>query len=259
LSDERIATFAALFFVLTPSAEIVVMFSDGAIHPLIATTGAALAVAGGTKRRWMTLLGGVALSLGCFVSFALLTEIGVIVAFLGVSGLLTPGASIERRIRAACEGPLLFCAGVVLLQGLLALAFHYHPIARLQIALGNFDAWEPPDRSLCKYYNFLQLAIWFGPPLSALVLLDLAHLATSSERTSLRACWAVGCVAALLYSTLRLTGEVMRLWLPMMPFLAVLAAASFRRIRESGAKWMLPAVVIVQIVTTFALLAHYES
>jgi hypothetical protein len=250
---------AALFFVLTPSAEIVVMFSDGAIHPLVATTGAALAVAGGTKRRWMTLLGGVVLSLGCFVSFALLTEIGVILAFLGMRGLFTPGASIERKLRAASEGPILFGAGILLLQGLLALAFHYHPLARLEVALGNYDAWEPPDRSLCKYYNFLQLTIWFGPPLTALVMVEYAHLALSNERTSLLAAWGVGCCAALLYSTLHLTGEVMRLWLPMMPYLAVLAAASFARLRESGPRWLLQAVAIAQIVTTFALLARYES
>jgi hypothetical protein len=257
LADERTASAAALFYVLSPSAAIVVMHLDGALYPLVTTASAALVAAWG-RNLLAIFVAGLLLSSECLFSFSPLPEAGVIGLFVFASALFEAGVPMRRRLLAVALRSIAFAIGLVLLHAILALAVHYHPIDRLHTCLTRYDAWEPPDRSLCKYYNFLQFTMWLGPALAALVLGDLLHLFTSRELRSARALFAAACCVAMIYSTLHLTGEVMRLWLPMIPLLAPLAAATFTRLRENGARWLLPAVSLCQIATTFVIMYRYE-
>jgi hypothetical protein len=165
----------------------------------------------------------------------LLMAYGNLVAGPVLLGLvLLGGRGAATRLGLAAVG-LLACWCLVALLG-----FDY--LAGLELALahhaGGVNAQR--DRALFLVAGPYTFALWVGFPV---VLGALAALGGTGSRALTGAGWVLAGTLVLLVASGLSRGETERLWLPLVPFLVVLAAVAWGR-AERPAREPLAAVVL---------------
>ncbi len=248
LSD-RAARFGAALWLTVPAATLFTPSLDQALV-LFPVVGAALMVGTGS---WRALAAGVVIALACLLSYGLLVLVPF-VAWVAFSTEEDAGWFSPRRlVRAA-----LVAVGFALPWLALALFAGYDPWASFWTALSAHAQMAVATRSYATWLlaNPYDFALFCGP---AAAVLGAAGLVSRRAPVALRrGLWGGAALLALLWLSGSVRGEVGRIWLFAMPFVA-LAAASTMDSREPAAPasrtLVLVLVLAAQALTTIALAA----
>ena len=206
LLDERHARVAALLVMLAPSTLLYGVTSFDALFAALGTLGAALLV---SRHRVARAMGGPALALGSFFSFAL----------LGVGAWAVIVAAKRRGVRQALRLAAWCVASVCASYLILYAATGFDPVGAVRAASEAYAVGISGARPL---------AYWlFGSPVAFLVAMGLPLAwyvlrALGQGDAPAVALAAVVVIAALLGFT---KGETERIWLFMVPLAAVAAAS----------------------------------
>jgi methylthioxylose transferase len=210
LLEERRARLATLLTLLAPSSLIYGVTSFDALFAALGTAAAALLVARPRSRR---AAGAAALALASFFSFALLA-VGLW-ATIVVAQLR--GAASALRLAAWCA------AGLVAFYALLYAATGFDPVGTARAASEAYRVGIAGARPYA-YWLFgspVAFAVAAGLPLAWYGLRGLA----SRRPAAVALAAAVAAAAALGFTK----GETERIWVFMVPFLAIAAAAEIPR------------------------------
>lgn len=196
---------------------------------------------------------GLVLGTGCFLSYGLAAGLPLVL----VSAVAGPCADAKARGRVDLRswGPraAALIAGAAGPWLLLALATGYRPLGGFIEALAEHRAMAVASRDYLTWlvHNPRDLALLLGPAVFLLALAALGSGGPGRSRWLAWTCW--GILAALLLSG-SVRGEVGRIWLPLMPFASILAAA--RLGAGEGRGTVGPGLLIaLQAVLTLALAA----
>jgi methylthioxylose transferase len=206
LLDERRARVAALLVMLAPSTLLYGATSFDALFAALGTLAAALLV---SRRRIARAVGGPALAIGSFFSFAL----------LGVGAWAVFVAAKRRSVRQALHLAAWCAVAVSASYLLLYAATGFDPVGAVRAAADAYAVGISGARPL---------AFWlFGSPVAFLVAMGLplawyALRALGQGDTAAVALAVVVVIAVLLGFT---KGETERIWLFMVPLAAVAAAS----------------------------------
>src|SRR6185436_9090041 len=167
---------------------------------------------------------GIVLALGCLISYGLLVAVPFVawVAFSAgeESGWLAP----RRFARAALVG-----AGFALPWLALELFAGYDPWTSFRTAILAHAQMAVATRSYATWLlaNPYDFALFCGP---AVAVLGLCGLVSRRDPVALRrGLWGGAALFALLWLSGSVRGEVGRIWLFAMPFVALAAAAAVER------------------------------
>jgi hypothetical protein len=251
LPDET-ARLAAALWLTVPAGVLFTPSVDQALG-LIVVVAAMLAANGpkgpqGLQGQMRALSAGMVVALGCLISYGLLVAVPFVawVAFSAGedSGWLAP----RRFARAAWVG-----IGFALPWLALALFAGYDPWTSFRTAISAHAQMAVATRSYTTWLlaNPYDFALFCGPAIAVLGLVGLVSLrAPVAVRRGL---WGGALLFALLWLSGSVRGEVGRIWLFAMPFVALSAAAAIDRTaigRREGA-----VVVAAQALTTIAFAA----
>jgi 4-amino-4-deoxy-L-arabinose transferase-like glycosyltransferase len=255
LSGPRVARTALALFLVTPNF---VMFTttsmDGpfSVFPLLGFwlfVRALRAPRGGAA---LSALAGLALALATFMTYAAVFAL----LYVGIVAMLEAGAGRTAWKRAAAS---------LAVSGTAALAFY------VLLALAGYDAWGAVrasmrhDRSMMgtgyetlgRYFgiavaNLVAFLIGIGVASAVLWLRALAAGARMGRAVDPVLAGGGLVVLAMAFSTL-FTLEVERIWLFMVPFVVVAAAAHIEALRaRTGGAGLLPLAAVIQGVQLFA-------
>ena len=211
------ALLAAALWILTPARSLFTPSLDQAL-PFLLLAAAALAAA---PQRWRAFAAGLALFLCLFVSYGYLAAAALVLLLT-----LVPAAP-RSSWRQAAVRPALLAAGFLLPWIALAVFAGYDPWVSFKTALAMHRAIAVAPRSYSTWllWNPYDFALLLGP---AVLGLAAAALHSSRERTpAVRyLAWGWWALLALLLLSGSVRGEVGRIWLMLMPFACLLAAAA---------------------------------
>jgi len=241
LSDAE-ARWGAALWLTVPAGVLFTPSVDQALG-LVVVIGALLAVKGSKGR---AVAAGMVVALGCLISYGLLVAVPFVawVAFSAEddSKWLAP----RRFLRAALVG-----AGFALPWLALALFAGYDPWTSFRTAISAHAQMAVATRSYATWLlaNPYDFALLCGPAVAVLGAIGLV-----SRRGPIalrRGLWGGAALFALLWLSGSVRGEVGRIWLFAMPFVALAAAAAVGS-RKNPA----PALIVAaQALTTIAFAA----
>ncbi len=237
-----------LLYLLAPNVLLVTMHLDGVLYP-----GLAVVLVAAAFRAWESGSPGWALWTGLLVFVATFLSFSLVpLAVLGLAPLVTSARTGPRR-------PVLFglLAGALMPLGVLMLASGYSPMTRLERALAahaRFAGLKPVPADVSPLdlalTNLLDWVLWIGLPLSALWLLGSLRaihlvLQRKSEVVDGLAVLLIALVPVLAASPGTI-GETARLWLFLLPFVALVAARGLELVPAGRRGVVLSAVLILQ-------------
>ncbi len=219
------------FAVLMPAVPSLILFVPALDQVVLFCAAWSLyaVVAGWAGRKpWASLLGGLALGIGCFVSFGLAAVGPVLALYLFVSAAY--GCSDRRSaMRQAGLHLALLVAGVLVIGLLVHVGLGVDLAAVWQQGMAaHADLTHTRTYVVWLGLNLVEFAVFLGLPLA--VALAAALSAARPVRDALRDPGFVLAVSALAVILLldvsgRVRGEVGRIWLFLMPPLALYAAS----------------------------------
>ena len=220
-----------------------------------------LAAESGARSRgsWVWGLGaGLVAWLCLFVSFSLLPAIALIpvIAF-------TAMATRELRAPQLATGALGMFAGFALPALWTRTYAGYDMVLRYERAMAHDAQWKHWNPALDRVLHFtaldlLEFAYWLGPALAVAALVDIVRQAAGLRwtRTSLqRAALPVALLASLVAMAVlgKTEGEVVRLWLFMVPLALIVSVRGFAYLGQQRWRHVLVAVVALQAGWTVLL------
>jgi hypothetical protein len=240
LGDVEAAYATALVFLSSPSILLIDLHLDGALFPLLTVSSLACTVLGAQARRpWIALASGAIATMGVYCSFGLLpvpalaTLLAAVVAVQPRLDRDSPEAarSLKELFRERGR-ELLPSAWVVVgtfatllvLVGLL----DFKPLRRFEDVLAFHTAWKGGvPTALWRKLSLVEFGLYASAPLLFALLAEAVRsLRDLLKRT--RVALSIWCitVAALLgvLAARQGTNEVARLWLFMIPLMALAAA-----------------------------------
>jgi hypothetical protein len=263
LRDDAVGYGGALLAASSPAVLLIQQHLDGAIYPALALSSCALAVTGMRRRApWWTALGGLAWGLSVYVSFSLLPVVGLALGVLALVAI--EDARAEGPWMAAHRGgwhAAAFAAGALLALGALVALLDFQLAARLTGALAYHDQWKRGvPTGPWRAWALLEFALYFGFPLAAAFLwrAGTAVVRLATQRLRPVELVPVGMLAFLgLLSAVAGTNEVARLWLFLVPFVALATATGLREAGRQG-RWHGPVawMAACQAVVALALKAN---
>jgi hypothetical protein len=257
---EDAARWSAALWLTVPAGVLFTPSVDQALG-LVVVVGAVLA-AGAVKGPkglqgpqgqpgWRAMAGilgaGIVVGLGCLISYGLLVAVPF-VAWVAFSAGGDPWLSPRRFVRAALVG-----AGFALPWLALALFAGYDPWTSFRTAISAHAQMAVATRSYAIWLlgNPYDFALFCGP---AVAVLGLVGLVSRRGPVALRrGLWGGAVLFALLWLSGSVRGEVGRIWLFAMPFVALAAAAAIERTAAGNRERAL--LVAAQALTTIALAA----
>lgn len=239
---EAAARLGAALWLTVPAGVLFTPSVDQALG-LVVVIGAVLAVKG--PKGW-AVAAGMVLALGCLISYGLLVAVPF-VAWVAFSAGEDLGWLAPRRfVRATLVG-----AGFALPWLALALFAGYDPWTSFRTAISAHAQMAVTTRSYATWLlaNPYDFALFCGP---AVALLGAVGLVSRRGPVALRrGLWGGAALFALLWLSGSVRGEVGRIWLFAMPFVALAAAAAIGS-RKSPAPTL---IVAAQALTTIAFAA----
>jgi hypothetical protein len=213
------ALLAVLFWLLVPPRSLFTPSLDQAL-PALLVTAAWLASAGGRGGRTRAAAAGLLLWLCCFTSYGYLAALPLLAL---VAAAPRPGAAGRRF---AWDRPAALALAFLLPWGALAALCGYDPWASLRSALAIHHTIAIAPRGYWTWlaWNPYDFALLLGPPVLGMAAAALAlRRRPPALAAAIRGWWAL-LVLLLLSGGAR--GEVGRIWLLLMPFACVFAAAA---------------------------------
>ncbi len=234
LYDARVGYDAALLFLSAPAVLLIDLHLDGALFPLLGTTAVALAAIGARSGRpVVSILGGCVAALGAYCTFGLLPVVGLGVGCsLVLAGeRVVHGTPLGRAARPLAHA-LLFLAGFVVVTALLVVWLRYDPLLRYERAIALHTEWKAfvPTR-LWRALSLVEFFLYAGIPLALAFAAELllAAVALLERELAAPSLWTLGVAATLaVLALLQGTNEVARLWIFMIPFIALAVASGLR-------------------------------
>lgn len=234
LHDTRTGYDAALLWLSAPAVLLINLHLDGALFPLLGTTAVALAAVGARSGRPLaSLAGGCVAALGTYCTFGLLPVVGLGVgcALVLAGERAAHGTSLARAARPLAHA-LLFLAGAAATTALLVVLLNYEPMLRYERALALHTEWKAfvPTR-LWRALSLVEFFLYAGVPLALAFAAEfvLAARAALVRELAAPSLWTLGFAATLaVLAALQGTNEVARLWIFMIPFLALSVAGGLR-------------------------------
>jgi hypothetical protein len=234
LHDARTGYDAALLWLSAPAVLLIDLHLDGALFPLLGTTAVALAAIGARSRRpFASLAGGCVAAVGTFCTFGLAPVVGLGVGCsLVLAGERAAHGLPLRTSARSLAHALLFLAGFAVVTAAFVLLLHYDPLVRYEHALALHAEWKAfvPTR-LWRALSLVEFFLYAGVPLALAFAAELAMAGRSVLRRELAApsYWTLGVGATLgVLAAFQGTNEVARLWIFMIPFLALSVAGGLR-------------------------------
>ncbi len=263
--DEDIAWSGAVVWAVVPATLLIQYHLDGAVYPLVAVTGCALAATGVRRGSWIgSALAGLTLAFGLYLSFSL-----VLAVALAFGCILT--ISIDRVGSTGSSRPLLsgavhacvVTAGLGIGIGALAWGLDFGIVERWTHAMAYHAKWKAgvPAESW-RWIAMLEWGLYVGLPLMALWLWQTMQAATEIARRRLDpAAWFTGILFALVLALSLRTGtnEVCRMWLFLNPFVA-LSVAPLLPSLDPGERPLRPLTVLIltQLLVAIVMKGHQE-
>jgi hypothetical protein len=262
LAGARAADVSVLLFLTAPMVLSVLMHLDGGLYPLLGTTALWLAHSGARRRSdWQTAAGGLVLSLGLFTSFSLLPLVPLGVLLVAAAAFAGDGAPRVARLRRAALSAGAFLGGLLAFHLLLVVAFHYRPLARFASARA-FHAVYKSNVPLAPWLwgNLVQLALSLGLPLGLSAAAAVAWAARRGRWRTAAGALAPGLAVLVLITDLigDAKGEVMRLWLFLVPFVAIVAAGRMVAWEEEGRRPVVAAALALQLAYLFVFKSLFD-
>jgi hypothetical protein len=253
--DEAASARAGVLWALLPGPALMAPQFDQALALPVTLAAAALALAVRAEHRaarvaWRFVCGAA-------VAVAASLSYGAAV-FIGLAGAATLAAVADRaRARVAVKSVALAAiVAAALLEVPLLLGHRPWRSAFTALAMHRETFTAPRGYALWLAFNPLDLAVFLGPPLAVLFAVRLAqaarrqraHASEGLDRFTLAA--GAGLLLLLLSGTVR--GEVGRIWIPLMPLLAIPAAS------RVGAGWRGPILGAILAALCILLRTRWE-
>lgn len=273
----RYALWPPLFYILAPPVALVTLHLDQALYPLLATTiWAFAAIAGKAERRswvWGTAAGLVTW-LALFISFSLLPVIplAALLAWLAARGRWS--SKRPPQLVLALAG---FALAFFTLTALARFAAGYDMIHRYRTAMGYHRAWMAaihPDWAgwpealglmlKSSLLNLVEFGYWLGPPLLVFFLFSVLSSIRNLRRLLHDGRWneLLGLGTLLLLLGMAWfggsIGETARLWIFMIPPVAITAVHGITRLNLKNPQAMVLVVGATQFAWMFLLKAKQD-
>jgi hypothetical protein len=212
---------------------------DQAFFPLLFTSGVGLAVMLAERDHWLAAVAtGVFLYSAVFFTFSLL-PLGLFLAiYLGLVTAAAPRVEPRRWFRLGRTG-LLALAGLVGTHLVIRVAFQIDLLARFPRAMAAHQAakgfvTDLPGIAPAWMVNNAEFILWLGFPIALLVVIQLIESARAVWQRRLRGVDLLALSTLATYLALNIFGdtraEVARLWLFLLPVLAIFAANQLKRL-----------------------------
>jgi hypothetical protein len=263
LGSRPVALAAAVLWSFVPAVLLIQHHLDGVLYPFLAVLACTLAAVGMRRRApWWTVVGGLAYGASLYFSFSLVPVVGLAlgtIAFMALAQGALEGRA-ATALRAAWHG-VAFLGGAVASLWVLWWVADFHFAQRLVHALDYHAYWKRGVPTWpWRGWSLLELALYVGFPLVAAFLLQVVRsaMATGVRRLEPIDWLAPGVMAYLVVLALASgTNEVARLWLFVVPFVALAVAAAVRQAAR-GDRWYVPVgwLAACQGVVTLVLKAN---
>ena len=228
---EQEGLLAAALYVAVPAVLLIPLFLDQVLYPLIFINVLLLAWTAWIKKSWLlALLTGLATYIALYLGFSLLALVPLIPLWFGLQTLLHRE---EYPPKESIKMVLAFGAGLLAAFLFFRWLLNYDILLRYTTAMANHRRAKEYTPGLEQWLhafllNHAELLTWNGFPF---ILLTLAQMVRSLIACIQRKSTPLDELAAaffLTYGALNLfgqtNGEVQRLWLFMVPLMAILAA-----------------------------------
>ncbi|AKF05895.1 hypothetical protein [Sandaracinus amylolyticus] len=243
---------AAVLWATCPAVLVVTHHADGSWYALLATTACALAALGGrTRRAWISGCGGLVLALGIWSSYGLLPVLALALGAQGAAVLaVTRSGARLALIRAVARQAIAFVLGLA--TGIAALVeggVFPQPLEGYRTAMRYHTLWKMEYvGGVWGLTGGLELWMWVGFPLLALMLVAIATSARDLRSRSSRVVAALGAAFVAVHVVVMLvagSNESARLWLFQVPIVAAIAGLGLARVR--GGSSLLALAVLAQL------------
>ena len=251
------ALHPTLLYVLCPNVILIPLLYDQVLFPLLFVFGVLLALLTVQRRSfWLAVGTGAFTYLAAFFSFSMLPLAPLAFALIGFDHWANRSEQSLRDAARLAAGVALGIAGVFLL---FYLALDYDFITRYTNGLREhreFKRLETGTGSVLRglLINNLEFAVWTGFPIVILFVAQAVRSARAFVRDRVTQPDALMAALGVTFVLLNLGGqtvsEVGRLWLFLVPVIALYAAREARRLFEKKATGLY-LVVALQLVVVF--------
>lgn len=242
--DGRTGVWAALLVFTAPSVLLISYHLDGAVYPLIAVLGCALlAHAARDARYWESVIAGAVLAAGVWTSFSLIPAVGLAFGCLAlVTMRQTETLGHARAWQRAGFHLAAAAAGALAVLFVLRVTYGFEIDVRYEAAMAHHARWKRAvPTSLWRGLSLVEFGVYLGVPLAVAWLYGVGRTITDAVRrrrievSGLAVLFVFVMLVAL--ALVAGTNEVARLWLFMVPFIALVVVATLRALESEERDW----------------------
>ena len=255
---------SAILFIAVPSVLLIPLFLDQVLYPLIFILILWLAWRALHKRSWQLAgLAGLATYAALYFGFSLLPLVPLIPLWFGLHFLFHRK---QFPLQELIQLGLAFVAGLLFMFLLLKWLLNYDILLRYTNAMAQHrrakDYVPGPEQVLfALLLNNAEMLTWSGMPFALLTLVQMGRSVAACMRRQPQPVDELAAAFLLTYVALNLfgqtNGEVQRLWLFMLPVLALLAAKEMLRLSRGKPAAMLY-IFFLQWITTWLLFTFQD-
>lgn len=257
----------ALVLLTFPNLILIPMELDGALLPLF-TIGASFLLwkAMQTKKVLWALAAGAVIYLGTYINFSLLPLLAFCLAWIVMDLVRRVVQRQDADWKPTAWNALGLLAGLAAMLLLFLLILHYDPLARYQAAMAahrtaKYYQGGLEQMGITLVLNNAEFLTWIGIPAAVLLIAHLVRSGWAWIKQRADSTDAMMVAFFLVYAALNLAGqtrsEVARLWLFLLPVMAIFIAREARLLlRRKGSALVI--LVLIQLVTTFLLFAYQD-
>jgi hypothetical protein len=251
---------ASLLYMSAPSVLLMTLIPDQFLYPLLFTTSIYLLVMATIKKSLLFgLLAGAGMCISLYVSYSLLPIVGMALAWIALSY----GSKGFRSWRNWGVSSLLgIILGFLLISWILIRYLGYAPITRYLNAMDHHRHLTGYTRSISNLLQYgllnnLEYAFWIGFPLFTLAIIGTVRSFRSAirNRHTIHDCFNISFF--FLYFFLNFLGptkgEVGRIWIFLLPAIAIVAAKEASTLLKDPTKsvWMVFALQFMTSIIAF--------
>ncbi len=247
----------ALLYVMVPSFVLINLHADQYLYPLLGTCCLYLYTRALLRQELGTaVLAGLMFCLSLWISFALLALAPVVPVLAWVAARRSGWRSVGRSVAVAGGGCLL--GFLLFLWGT-----DYDALQRWRLAMAAHEAakiaqWGLAERVYFAVLNLVEFGLWCGPAMVLLVVADIGQTLKRLRTGDIDLEQGLVLSLAVILMGLSIAGgsagETARLWLFLLPLVAVAGARTLRRMAPGSVVW----IVALQFVLSLVMKARQD-